>query len=529
MKLRVQQTGMGRGSRIEAGFNGEGRVTGAVDASGGRRFVLAIIAWGFVGLLGVSSGVVAQDEDDETDAAEEVLDEEVAAPEKPPAPPVQAPPASPFKFTINGTVAATLFAQDKPWATGNGLSTLFGPLDLPDDGWLLGGDIRQTRISFSGEGPPVLGLFKPKAVLEVELMGGNQVLTIPAAPSPVPVYGADGSQIGTGVTPGFVSSAQGDESLLPRVRTAYIELAFNEGQDLLRIGQYHHLLLAMISASGAHPALMGYGAGQLGWRAPGITYSHNFKLSDSISLNAALQLGRNNWADNVLACRPGTAPPQTNCLPAGVSLAEASMLPSVQARLMLMGPPAESPWLFYAPNQWQIYVVGHWDRKDLSGVGSQAFAPFRDEMDTSIVEGGFKVKLGPLMLASNGWYGVNAGGVFGHILQVQTPDKPDVSGFGVWSQAAFSFSRNFSLWAFAGIDQPNEQEALAAGFDRLQNIQLGAMFAITDGTFATTFEMFFAETITGEYQGGVDGVSPPVLVKTASSGIQPSITVSYTF
>ncbi|HET6332454.1 MAG TPA: hypothetical protein VFG30_04545 [Polyangiales bacterium] len=66
-------------------------------------------------------------------------------------------------------------------------------------------------------------------------------------------------------------------------------------------------------------------------------------------------------------------------------------------------------------------------------------------MTTYAVEVGGKLKLGPVLVAANGWYGQNAGGVYGHMFQMQLPDKPDVTGFGVWGQVALSLSRQFSV------------------------------------------------------------------------------------
>jgi hypothetical protein len=437
-------------------------------------------------------------------------------------------PPSPFQFTLKGTIASTLFMQDVPFGTSNGGAALLGPSNFPIDGWFFGGDIRQTRLSFNIRGPEVFGAV-PTANVEFEMYGGNQITTVPGANANVVVRDVMGNVIGSSSIPSFTSSAQGDESLLPRLRTAYVELNWDAGKNLLRVGQFHNLLLAMVSASGAHPATLGYGGGQLGWRAPGITYSHKFKLGEDANLDTAVQLNRNSWIDNAPVCTGMMAPPVTNCLPAGVSLGEAG-LPQVEARLLFSGGRAESPYPLYAPTVWQFHIVGHWDQKDLSGIGNVAPPNLRDSLTTYAIEVGGKLKLGPVLLAANGWYGQNTGGVYGHMFQMQLPDKADVTGFGVWGQVGFSLSREFSVWAFAGIDRPNRAEAIAAGFIRLQNIQLAGMLAYTDGPLVLTLEWFHVAT-TSFIPGLAATATTPATVaqELTYRGNQPSFTLAYMF
>jgi hypothetical protein len=433
-------------------------------------------------------------------------------------------------FTLKGTVAGTIFMQDVPFSSGNGGGALFGPANLTTDKWFLGGDVRQTRLNFGIRGPEVLGGAVPSAIVEIEMFGGNQINSVPGTNATVTVRDPMGNVVGTGTAPAVTSSAWGDESLLPRLRTAYVELNWGAGTDILRVGQYHNLLLAMISASAAHPATLGYSAGQLGWRSPGITYLHKFKLSDDTNLDVGLQVNRNSWIDNVPTCSPGTSAPTVNCVPGGVSLGEASMVPQVQARLSLSGGKTESPWLTYAPTVWQIYLVAHWDQKDLSGVGNIATLPARDSMTTLIAEAGFKLKLGPVLLASNGWYGKNSGSVYGNVIQMQTPDKPDVNGFGVWGQAGLSFSKLISLWGFVGVDHPDQAQAIAAGLTRLQNMQIGAMLAYTEGPLVIALEYFYAATTNYLPATPMSATSPGTLAQSVTySGNQPSATVTYSF
>lgn len=433
---------------------------------------------------------------------------------------------------VRGSATGTIFMQDAPFVTGNGTSALFGPVVYTTDGqfkllpdnWMLGGDVRSSRISFIIRGPEALGAV-PSGLLELELAGGNQVTTVPG--SVAVVRNAMGMPIGT--APSVTTSAQGDESLLPRMRTAYVDLTWAMGRDVLRVGQFHNLLLTMIAASAARPGTLGYPAGQIGWRSPGITYMRKFMVGEETNFDLALQINRNSWIDNVPTCPTGMGPPALNCVPHGVSLGEASSLPQVEARLMLQSGKAESPWLYYAPNVWQVYVIGHWDQKDLSGIGAVAAAPQRDTLQTLVIEGGFKLKLGPVQIAANGWWGQNAGGVYGNSIQIQTPDKPDVRGFGAWSQLSFSFTKNWTLWGFAGIDKPNQDEAILAGFTRLQNLQLHGMLSYTDGPVIVGIEWYHVATTNYIPPITAPGVPPTSALKLVSHANQPSVTVTYLF
>lgn len=451
----------------------------------------------------------------------------------PPPPPVPAaPPPSPFTFVLKGQISGSMLVQDVPMLSGNGGASIFSPVTLLTDKWFLGGDIRQSRLTFTIKGPPVLGGATPTGVFEIDLGGGNQITTVPGAIAPVTVTNM-GMPVGTGVAPTVTSSAFGDESLLPRVRVAYVELMWGAGTDILRVGQFHNLLLPQIAASASHTGTpLGYGAGQLGWRSPGITYLHRFPLSADVNLDVGIQLNRNSWIDNFAPCAPTQMPPPATptCLPAGVSLGEASMLPQVEARVLLSGGKAPSPWPLYAPNVWQIYAVGHWDQKDLSGVGSVAAAPYRDGMTTGVGEFGFKLHVGPVLLAANGYAGQNSGNVYGNILQMQLPSLPDVSGFGGWGQIGFDFGSGLSLWAFGGMDKVDRAQAESARFSRAQNVQLAGMFAYVEGPIILALEYLYVSTVGLAYATApVPPATVPAVTETTTTGNQIAFTVAYNF
>jgi hypothetical protein len=499
--------------------------------------------------VAVSSPVTAfaqEAEEGEEDPVEETTAEKAAGPSAapppsattpppPPAPP--APPPSPFTLSVKGFVSGSIMMQDGASAAGNYNLFLFNARNKPTtDSWMYGGDVRQSQLKFFITGPTLIGAV-PTAGFDFDLLGGQQIQSTPgliALPQQVLAPGmpdAMGNPTTRTISVGGYptgTAAQGDENILPRVRLAYLELNWNGGEDILRIGQFHNLIVPMIPASLGHiGAPLGYGAGQLGWRAPGITYQHTFKLSDTTSLAASIQLNRNNWADNVGACPPASAEvdgqPQgtsraQNCVPNGVSLAEASALPQVQARLMLSGPPKASPFPLYAPNAWQLHLVGVWDQKDASGFGLDPApgATYKDTLTTTIVSAGFKATLGPVLVAGHGWYGKNAGSLFGHIFAMQHPQAGDISGFGAWGQAGLSFTPQLAFWVFGGIDKPNKAEILKAmGAYYTQNVQLCAMLSFVAGPLAFSLEYM---RIMSDFSTGAVPATPAMGATPANPG-----------
>jgi len=536
------------------------------------------------------AGEEAEDEDDTEEAGSgtapaspPAATTSPAPPAAPPAPPP--PPPSPFTLVVKGLISGSLFVQNAP-APGTGGAFGFGPNRVAEDGWFLGGDVRQSRLTFTIRGPEVLGGATPIGVMEMDLNGYNYQVT-PVGGLSV-VLGAGGTATGNAVTQALpynvlTNEPRLDENLVAHVRLAYTELNWGASQNVLRVGQYHNLLLGMIAGSASHLGVpIGYGAGQLGWRSPGITYIHRFALSPGTNVDVGLQVNRNSWRDELPTCPTAAAtsaaatqptqPPNGTgrCLPFGISAGEASMLPQVEARVMAFGGVAESPLPFYLPTKWLAYVAGHWDQKDVTGVGGgvapamAAGAPpgavSRDSMTTYVAQFGGKIQLGPVLVAANGWYGQNAGNVFGHIFQMQDLNRPDVSGFGAWGQLGIGLGKNLSVWGFAGIDKPDEAQAIAAagpnyqgyngfnvaGITRLQNVQLAGQLAYTDGPIQIAAELLYVatknliqSTLGSPAVPGNPTATPPVpdrpaVAPTAAlnetlTAVQPSITVNYSF
>jgi hypothetical protein len=407
--------------------------------------------------------------------------------------------------------------QDRPTNSGSGPLTLFGPVQLERDSWFLGADVRQSQLKVYVKGPRVIGA-DPTAAFELDVMGVDQINGVPGAVTPVLVPG-DPSD--TRLTAAAGTSAQGDESVLPRLRVAYMELNWNEGEDALRVGQYFDLLLAMVLASVSHIGPFGYEGGQISWRSPRVTYVHRFKLGDDVALSTTRELTRNSWADNMPNCSAGRNTATTNCLPSGVSLGEASALLQVQMRVLL-GPPKPSPLILYAPSAWQVHAVLDLSRTDLSGIGADATPGMPDSRDTWIGEAGFKLALGPVLLAANGWWGRNAGNVFGQIFQMQAPTAPELSGFGAWCQAGLSITQELTLWTFAGVDRSDTNEVLASRLRFTRNVQLHAMLTYAVGQLVIALEYLHVATDAVSYLT----TGATILTTTAS---QYSITGAYFF
>jgi hypothetical protein len=115
-----------------------------------------------------------------------------------------------------------------------------------------------------------------------------------------------------------------------------------------------------------------------------------------------------------------------------------------------------------------------------------------DIVTTAVAEFGFKVHVGPVLVAGNGYTGQNSGNVYGNILQLQLPNMPDVHGLGGWGQLGVELGPQFSVWGFFGIDTVNKMKAQLAGLTRIQNMQLSGMLAYVEGTLILGLEYLYS-------------------------------------
>jgi hypothetical protein len=383
------------------------------------------------------------------------------------------PPA--FTFALHGFVSGSVYFQDANLGPSEGQQSLFvnnqpavATRQPNTDKLVFGGDVRQSRFNFSVAGPKVFSdAATPKAVLEIDFFGG------------------------------FGSGNYGDVSLTPRLRWVYAELDFGGGNRLLA-GQTNDLIFTMAPVSLAHIAFpYGYGAGNIGWRRPGLFGFHNFGDPKGSRFELAWEVGRSQWADSgALATNPATGNGIGQSTVGsggdkyGFSLGEASGLPAVEARLT-----------WSAGNAFTIFTTGHWQRIDRSGVDASppagpAGTTTNTDLDVVAVNAGAKIVAGPLTLAATGFTGKNLAPLVGDFLQFQANTVGDVHEMGGWVQAGLNFTKELSVWGFIGTDKPDQEDAIAAGYTKVQNVTTTGLLQYRDGGYAVGFELihFYTKT-----------------------------------
>jgi hypothetical protein len=371
--------------------------------------------------------------------------------------------------TIKGFVSATIFAQDANFTFGNGQNaqfpTPFAGGDKGDDPWFIDGDVRNTRLNLTWDGPTTPNLPKVGAVVEADFFGG------------------------------FGAGNFGNAQPLPRLRVATAQVAL--GNMTLKIGQDWAPLFGNVPVSLAHMAFpLGYGsAGTIGWRFPGVWLIVPLSAKEAeLQLKLTLAVLRNSW---VLGA--GMAPPDAPNF-------GSTGLPQVEARLDA------------STKTWSAYVVGHFDSKDMDGRGDTG----ADSMTAFAVEAGGKLTAGPLLVQANGYFGQNIGHQFGNLVQFSTNPDNDIAGFGVWAQVGYEITPQIAVFGFFGIDKPTEDDvrAAVAALPRLQNIQAAAMVRWKAGPFQLGLEYMFDQITYGEAEGAED---------TDLSGNQIALSGNYAF
>lgn len=403
---------------------------------------------------------------------------------------------SPFTFALHGFVSMSGFMQDASTGLNGGQRALYAQAEPATDENALGFDVRQSRFNFSVKGPQVLGGATPSAVLEIDFMQG------------------------------FGDGAFGNVSLMNRMRLAYSEL--NWGNHRLAFGQLNDLTFAMAPTSLSHIAFpLGYGTGNIGWRRPGFWGFHTFAATPETKVEFAWEVGRSQWLD-ASTVQAG----QTYNNPNDASLGEASTLPAVQARLTLT-----------QGKMFNIWVAGHWNRVDLDGVGNDTGL---DDLDVVAGAAGAKLTAGPVTVAAAGWYGENTGPLLGNLVQFNTPGwrantsaatpQPpgtiappgpavDVAAWGAWGQAGFNLTKQLSLWALYGVQEPDEDDAKASRFARLKNETINVQAIYRDGGYALGAEWTNFKTDTATYAAAPGGF----LSSTEVEANQYMVTANYFF
>lgn len=316
-------------------------------------------------------------------------------------------------LTISGFINATLFNDRglfSSFGQGQNAEIAACPV-LPTPGCasaqpgvnqgIFDGDVRNTRLNFTFNAPPVLGKWAPRATIEADFFG---------AFNGVPPFG--------------------DEQPQFRVRHAYVDLS--NGRTTLRIGQYWAPLFGetapFIPVSLTHIAFpVGLGASMIGWRFPGVFVFHDLTPTSPLKLQlevAALK------GSGVAASLRDTA----NVIGSG----EASGAPQFETRL--------NAARRFANGSWNGFVVYHLDWKDLNGTG----VPGSNMTDWG-VETGQYIAVSSFTLHGSFYYGKGLGSQFGMITQFQ----PQIRGWGAWAQAGYDFTSHWGVWADYGIDQPD--------------------------------------------------------------------------
>ena len=340
-------------------------------------------------------------------------------------------------LTIGGFVSATLFAQDARFGLGNGQQAEFVQEELV--GWWHGGDVRNTRLTLGFRGPSIGNGWRANATLEADFFGGFN--------------GAGNFS---------------DEQATPRIRVAYADLT--NGRTTLRIGQAWSLTTGIMPTSTSHIAFpLGWGSGGfIGWRFPGIFLIQSLTdASSPVDARISFAAMRGSWSDEPTPDQP--------------SAGEAGS-PQLEASLNLDGK--------FRGGSWSTYIVGHWDRKDLNGVRAEGSPePAENNLDGHVVEGGLRIQSGVITLQGNAYTGKAMGHQFANLIQFG-----DIGGWGAWGQAGIDFTRRLGVWAFYGIDDPDDEDVRASGNDRLNSWLFSPMLRFKAGPYSLGLEWLHNRT-----------------------------------
>jgi len=309
---------------------------------------------------------------------------------------------------IKGFISSSFYMQDQDFAFGNGQNAEFPkPPEFEHNRWFAGGDVRNTRLDIGFKGPKLQG-WNAGGLIESDFFGGF-----------------NGS--------GPFSHQQAHL----RLRLGYIQLT--KGQTKIRMGQDWSPLFGEWPISTSHIAFpLGYGSGgYVRWRFPGIYLWQGLNGKDApvkVQLQAGVFEGSWNGPGSPIAT---------------LSAGNVSFRPQVEARLNFSGKTS-------AGYPWKVYIVGHWDEKDLRGVNNVVANPAIDDKITGTAEEiGGKIKIGRFLIHGNIYQGNGIGQQFAAITQFG-----DISTWGGWMQLGYDLTKHWSLYGFYGVDDPDDQDVL---------------------------------------------------------------------
>lgn len=351
-------------------------------------------------------------------------------------------------LTFKGFLSATIFAQDADFAFGNGQSAEFPKQEFENDNdWFMGGDVRNTRLTAAFSGTR-LANWDAGALLEADFFGG---------------YNGSGA------------FSQQQPHL--RMRLGYIEL--KKDGTKIRIGQDWTPLFGEWPISTSHIAFpLGYGsAGFVGWRFPGI-YLWKDLGGDAVKTQLQAGVFEGSWNG------PG-AP--TSWLSAG----NVGFQPQVEARLN------------FTAKDWKMYLVGHWDQKDLKGVNEVVPDPaINNNITGSAIELGGKVTPGNWLIHGNLYWGQGIGQQFGAITQFG-----DIESFGGWLQVGYKLTDNWGLYGFYGLEDPDNTDVLLwiGEGGRMENRMYNLHLRYTYGPYWFGIEWTHDQLKVGSDENAIDG------------------------
>ena len=352
--------------------------------------------------------------------------------------PAQAAPtftsAPGLSVAFHGFIDATAFSQTKSYTYGNGQNAEY---PVPGSlGNLSGVDVRNTRFWFDLTGAKLAGNWTGGARLEMDFFGGNN---------------------GTG--------AYSQQQPIPRLRQAYMVLNNPVSGSTIKIGQQWDLMFPLddLPESLSHIAFpLGYGAGIIGWRFPGIAYSQDLNHgSDGPQWRVDVGAYEGNWDG------PGS---NTNYLTAG----NAGFRPQIEAKLRVE-----------QAKEWMLFVAGHYSQINLSGVGGAEPAPITRQFSSEAFEAGGAWTPGPWVLRSVLYTGKGIGEIFGDLSQFG-----DIKDKGGYVQGGYKFTSNWSANLFYGISKPNANDVVrwmgngATGLLKAHSYAANVEYTVGDYSFA---------------------------------------------
>ena len=370
-------------------------------------------------------------------------------------------------LTLKGFISATAFGQDQNTTFGNGQNAEFpAGAQCKVDCWFGGGDVRNTRLTLTFDGPKLFGDWKGGGTVEMDFFGGF------ANPT---------------------NSAFEGEQFVPRLRLGYLQLT--NGSTTIQLGQQWAPLFGNTAVSLSHIAFpLGYGsAGDIGWRFPGLFVIQKVTPKDAVvqaDVTTAIMDG--SWNG------PNCANDNLNCV--NWQTAGNASWPQFEVRFNVGGKMGDK-------GTWSTYAVGHYDVKDLSGAGASGCAPIppattspcgpsdSDKLIGSAVEIGAKFQIGPVLIQGNGYDGSGIGQQFGAITQFGK-----IRSVGGWAQIGFDITPMWSLFGFWGIDDPKNADValwVSPTAGRMKNTQYVGMVRWKCGPLAFGFEYIYDKLLVG--------------------------------